>query len=61
MKFEDLKSMINLAIRKFYERDSILLKNHGSEWSIAHRIAVYLEDYFEDSLCANMTETLPLC
>lgn len=48
MKFNDLYSKVELAINKFYSRDSMLLDINGSEWSIAHRIAVYLETIFED-------------
>lgn len=47
MNHKELIRKVNLSINKFYARDSKLLNINGSEWSIAHRIAVYLEEYFE--------------
>lgn len=47
MEFKDLSSKVALAINMFYSRDSLLLDINASEWSIAHRIAVYLEKKFE--------------
>jgi hypothetical protein len=46
MNYEEIMRKVNLAVDEFYARDSILLETDGSEWSVAHRIAVYLENYF---------------
>ena len=47
MNFKELKRKVDLAISKFYARDLGLLDITVSEWAIAHRIAVYLEELFE--------------
>jgi hypothetical protein len=43
----ELIRKVDLAISKFYSRDLGLLDIDASEWAIAHRIAVYLEEYSE--------------
>ena len=47
MDFEELTRKVGLAINKVYARDLKLLDIDGSEWAVAHRVAVYLEEYFE--------------
>lgn len=44
MELTELKHKIDLALNELYSRDSFLLNQNLSEWSIAHRLAVYLED-----------------
>ncbi len=48
MDFNILYEKVNLAVNKFYSRDSKLLEINSSEWAIAHRIAIYLETEFEE-------------
>jgi hypothetical protein len=43
MDFGELKMSVRRAIDKFYARDSALLRQDASEWTISHRLAVYLE------------------
>ena len=43
MNFPELKLNVQRAIDRFYARDSALLRQDVSEWTIAHRLAVYLE------------------
>jgi len=43
MTHADLKSKVQQAINLFYAYDSNLLTQDASEWSMAHRLAVYLE------------------
>jgi hypothetical protein len=43
MKFDDLHKCVRNAINMLYERDLSLFKKDLSEWSISHRLAVYLE------------------
>jgi len=47
MNFEELTRKVDLAVHKFYARDSKLFDIDAAEWAVAHRIAVYLEKYFE--------------
>jgi len=47
MDSEELTRKVEFAINKFYARDLKLLDIDGSEWAVAHRVAVYLEEYFE--------------
>lgn len=47
MNHKELIRKVDLVISKFYARDLGILNIDGSEWAIAHRIAVYLEEYFE--------------
>jgi hypothetical protein len=47
MNRKKLIRKVDLAISKFYARDLKLLDIGASEWAIAHRIAVYLEEYFQ--------------
>jgi hypothetical protein len=42
-----LVSRVDQAIKQFYRNDMLLLDFSASEWSIAHRIAVYLEKGFK--------------
>ena len=44
MNPEELRNKVDLAIDMFFARDSKLLDIDASEWAIAHRIAVYLEE-----------------
>ena len=46
MKLEDLQEKIGKAIAMLYEMDYFLIDNDISEWSIAHRLAVYIEQLF---------------
>jgi hypothetical protein len=43
MNLRDLKNIVRQALDALVARDAILLTNNGSEWSIAHRLGVYLE------------------
>lgn len=43
MEFEQLIQRVLQAINALYERDSALLTQDASEWALAHRLAVYLE------------------
>lgn len=45
MNHNDIASIVDQVIDQFYRNDSFLLdlEDPASEWSIAHRIAVYLE------------------
>ncbi|MGA2914436.1 MAG: hypothetical protein ABSE89_00190 [Sedimentisphaerales bacterium] len=43
MNHDELVSVVEQVINQFYINDSFLLGISVSEWSIAHRIAVYLE------------------
>ena len=47
MNREELEDKVDQAINMFYSRDSQLLDIAVSEWAIAHRIAVYLEQHFK--------------
>ena len=44
MNLEELRNKVDLAIDMFFARDSKLLDINASEWAVAHRIAVYLEN-----------------
>lgn len=43
---DDLKTLVKIAVRNFLNCDKNLLDWNASEWSCAHRIAVYLEPMF---------------
>ena len=43
MNHSELKAHVMQAINKLYAQDSDLFTRDASEWSIAHRLAVYLE------------------
>jgi hypothetical protein len=43
MSHTELEKHVKFALDMLYARDSALLKQNTSEWSIAHRLAVYLE------------------
>jgi hypothetical protein len=43
MNHTELEKKVRVAIDMLYARDSALLERNTSEWSIAHRLAVYLE------------------
>lgn len=40
----ELEKIVLQALDMLYARDSALLQNTASEWAIAHRLAVYLEE-----------------
>jgi len=42
-----VKYKVNIALNKLLERDRPLLLNDSSEWSVAHRLAVYIENEFD--------------
>jgi hypothetical protein len=46
MNIVDLKLRVQLAVNTLYARDSMLLSLEVSEWALAHRLAVYLEQEF---------------
>jgi hypothetical protein len=39
----ELEQIVLRAVQTLYARDSNLFSSEGSEWSISHRLAVYLE------------------
>lgn len=43
MELCKLEGVVDEALDDFLRHDSLLLGRNGSEWSIAHRLAVYLE------------------
>jgi hypothetical protein len=43
MALTEIKEIVSHAISKVFACDSELLERDASEWSIAHRLAVYLE------------------
>src|SRR5215831_13181778 len=43
MELPKLQSAVKEALDKFCGQDSILVSKNASEWAIAHRLAVYLE------------------
>jgi len=43
MILEEIKEHVKQSVDMFYTRDANLLSNDSSEWAIAHRLAVYLE------------------
>jgi len=43
MERSDLEGRVLEALNMLYARDASLLENDAAEWSIAHRLAVYLE------------------
>jgi len=47
MTFDEMAHKVDMAIDMFFESDSDLFEVEASEWAIAHRIAVYLENHFE--------------
>jgi hypothetical protein len=47
MNLEELSNKVDMALDMFFAKDSKLFDTKASEWAIAHRIAVYLEKYFE--------------
>jgi hypothetical protein len=42
MKCRELEKIVLQALEMLYARDSFLLENDAAEWTIAHRLAVYL-------------------
>jgi hypothetical protein len=48
MLFEEIKKHIIHALSILYACDSDLISFNSSEWSIVHRLAVYLENEIED-------------
>lgn len=49
MDHTELEEKVRFAIDLLYTHDSALLERNASEWSIAHRLAVYLEQVFPAS------------
>lgn len=43
MNSSELKKLVNRALEKLYACDYELITGDASEWSVAHRLAVYLE------------------
>ncbi|MFP4029522.1 MAG: hypothetical protein ACLFWL_17190 [Candidatus Brocadiia bacterium] len=48
MEFEEVKQLVREAIEEFWARDPELFTWDTAEWSMAHRLAVYLEQQFPD-------------
>jgi hypothetical protein len=46
MDYHELNTHVMKAIEMLYERDRHLVSRRVAEWSLAHRLAVYLEDEF---------------
>ena len=46
MEFNELMLKIKIALNCVFEKDNALFSNNASEWSISHRLAVYLEESF---------------
>jgi len=44
MNHSELEALVYGALKKLYDRDPKLFPLDASEWAIAHRLAVYLED-----------------
>lgn len=44
MEFRDLKLAVEEALRLLCKHDYVLIRKDASEWAIAHRLAVYLEN-----------------
>lgn len=47
MSKEDLENIMREVLNRLYRNDSELLLRKGLEWAISHRLAVYLEPYFD--------------
>lgn len=47
MELRDIEKRVRRAIDVLYARDGVLLGNTRAEWSVAHRLAVYIEDQFQ--------------
>jgi len=45
---EEIEEIINLAIKELIEKDKYLLEVNINERTITHRLAIYLEQYFEN-------------
>ena len=43
MKVAELNSMIRRALNNLIKNETFLLDNDASEWSISHRLAIYIE------------------
>lgn len=48
MERAELERHLALALGHLLERDAYLLEDDASEWSVAHRLAVYLEQQLPD-------------
>jgi hypothetical protein len=48
MEFKQIEKILNDALIKVFEHDIFLLKNNINEPSITHRLALYLENEFEE-------------
>lgn len=45
MNHEQLRDLVSKALNKLFELDRDLFNVDASEWAVAHRLAVYLENY----------------
>jgi hypothetical protein len=48
MDFSEVRSKVRSALDCLLLRDASLLELNGSEWAVAHRLAVYLEHLFPE-------------
>lgn len=46
MDQREIEERVQRALDILYARDGELLRNQVAEWSVAHRLAVYIEDQF---------------
>ena len=46
MDRRQIEDCVHWALDMLYARDDALLQGNAAEWSIAHRLAVYIEDQF---------------
>ena len=49
MDFSELKLILINSLNDFFQNDIYLIKNSIQEETISHRIAVYLEKYFQNT------------
>jgi hypothetical protein len=45
---EYIKSTVETSVRRLLDEDEVLFRRGASEWTVAHRLAVYLEEISED-------------
>ena len=58
---KEIQEIIKEVLKKFYEKDKILIKNKTHEQAISHVIACYLAKKFEiGMLTANIIEILKI-
>jgi hypothetical protein len=48
MIFDQVKTLLGLALKELIEKDFYLIQNDVSERAITHKLAMYLEPYFTD-------------